>query len=274
MTVEEVLRQSGFTDDQIRSLEPRAITAFNGVISAAEQERQAAELAQRSNRDFYESQIAPALTTWDEERTRLDNERVRMEAEVAFYKTQNEAARANGFVPANAPTPRDGQGRYVANTPGSTPGSPTFDVNQVYQRAGDAVSVLTDIQWEHQRLFNQPLPISPSELVKRADAVKLDPQTYAARTFGWDQKRQELEKQAKESERATIVKEVEARKDREWSERVGSNPDMRRPMESRFGDVAKAVRAGTLPDPLALNETERRTATRQAIRTELAERQD
>jgi len=307
-TVEDVLRESGFTSDEIAALSPKAITAFGGVLSTAERERQeaaaareAAELAQRSNVDFYENKIAPSLTAWEEEKLKIDNERARTAAEAAFYRTQAEEARKAGFIPGDAPgfdaskfvppnpgvQPRDGQGRYVAGA-GSTPGSPGyFDVNKVYERAGDAVSILTDIQWEHQRLFGAPMPISPSELIRQADAVKLDPKTYASRTFNWDTRRQQMQ-QEEEKKRADKIaadaiapyelklkeadelrkKEV-AETNRTWAERVGSNPDVRMPQPSKFADISRAVKANELPDPLTLNESQRRQLTATMIRKDL-----
>lgn len=313
MTVEEVLRQSGFTEEQIKALDPKAISAFSGVLSTAEKERHeattardAAELAQRSNVDFYENKIAPSLTAWEEEKQRYENDRARAAAEAAFYRTQAEEAKKGGFIATDAPgfdvnkfvppnpgvQPRDGQGRYVANVPGSTPGSPTFfDVNRVYERAGDAVSILTDIQWEHQRLFNQPLPISPSELVKQADAVKLDPKTYAARTFNWDARRLQMRDEEEKQKASKIaaeavapweakVKEIEekgkkdlAENDRKWAERAGSNPDIRPSAPSKYSDINRGIRENTIPDPLALNETQRRQLTSQMIRKDIAESQ-
>jgi hypothetical protein len=264
MTVEEVLKQSGFTDDQIGTLDRRAITAFSGVLSQAEQERTAAEQARQANADFYDNQIAPSLVNWADEKSRLDGE-------LSYYKAQVGSLRNSGFLPPEPAQPRDGQGRYVAGAPGGTPGSPTFDVNTVYQRAGDAVGLIADIQWEHERLFGQKMPVSPTELIRQADAVKLDPRTYAARTFKWDQKRTEMEAKTKQDEVDRITKEVEQRKDREWSERIGSNPDVRRPVDSRYTDMQRATKAGTLPDPLMLSESERRQATRAAIRHDAAE---
>jgi hypothetical protein len=269
MTVEEVLKQSGFTDEQIRELEPRAITAFGGVLSQAERERQA-------NVDFYENSIVPSLTGWEEEKTRLDGERARLAAEAAFYRTQAEQARQSGFIPADAPgyVPRDGQGRYVAGAPGGTPGSPQFfDVKQVYERAGDAIGTLTDIQWEHQRLFGQPLPISPSELVRKADAVKLDPRTYAARTFNWDAKQQEIAAKQQADHDDKIRREAEQARDKVWAEKVGSNPDVRMGQDSRFGSSVRAQKQGLIPDPLSLTESQRQAATRAQIRAELSEQQ-
>jgi hypothetical protein len=272
-SVEEILRNAGIGDEQVRALDPKMITAFGGVLSQAEQAREQAELAQRSYTDFYENRIAPALVAWDEDKQRQDNQMAELRAQNAFYKTQNEQARASGFISSDAPgfVPRDGQGRYVSGMPGSTPGSPTFNVEQVYQRAGDAIGVLSDIQWEHEKLYGQPLPISPSELVKQADAVRLHPREFASRQFHWEEKRKEMEAKAKEQERNAIVKEVEQRKDREWSERVGNNPNVRLAEPSRYSDASRAVKAGTLRDPLTLNDSERRSATRAAIRADMAE---
>jgi hypothetical protein len=307
-TVEDVLRQSGFTNDQIGALDQRAITVFSEVLSTAERERQeaktaqdAAELAQRSNIDFYENRIAPSLANWEEEKSRIENEKARVAAEAAFYRTQAEEAKKTGFIPAEAPgfdasrfappvtPPRDGQGRYVANAPGGTPGSPQFfDVNKVYERAGDAVGVLTDIQWEHQKLFGHPLPISPTELVRQADLQKLDPKTYAARTFNWDQRRQQMREEEDKASRDKIVAEATApleqrlkdqaeqfkkdlaSREREIYERAGSNPDVRRPQASpQMNSVAKAVKDGVLPDPLGLNDQQRRALTSQMIRSDI-----
>lgn len=306
-TVAEVLKETGFTEEQIKALDPKALTAFDGILSTAEKERKdatsardQAELAQRSNVEFYETKIAPSLTAWEEEKGRIENDRAKASAEAAFYRTQAEEAKKSGFIPTEAPgfdpskfnsQPRDGQGRYVPNAPGSTPGSPTFDVNQVYQRAGDAVGVIADLQWEHQRLFGQPMPISPTELIRQADAVKLDPKTYASRTFNWETRRQQLaqEDEKKRSEKiasdATAPFEVklkeaeEQRKkdlaelDRKWAERTGNNPDVRLPQPSRYADHMRAVKANEMPDPLTLNDQQRRALTSTMIRKELSESQ-
>jgi hypothetical protein len=275
-TVEQILRESGFSDDQIKSIDTKAITAFSGVLSAAEQERQAAELAQRSNKEFYEQSIAPSLNAWQEEKMQIDNERARAAAEVAYYRTQNEEAKKSGFIATDAPGfSAPAQGGYRAAAPGGTPGSPTFfDVSKVYERAGDAVGIIADLQWEHQKLFNQPMPISPTELIRQADAVKLDPKTYAARTFGWDNKRQEIAQQKQQEHDSKVRSEAAAERDKFWAERTGNNPDVRPMVSSRFSDLRRAVSSKDLPDPLALSDSERRKATAAAIRADLTSKND
>ena len=42
-TVNEILKQSGLNDEQIAALDAKAITAFTGVLTTAEQERKTAQ---------------------------------------------------------------------------------------------------------------------------------------------------------------------------------------------------------------------------------------
>jgi hypothetical protein len=318
-TVEEVLRQSGFTNEQIAALDQRAVTAFSGVLteatkaqSAAEQQRaeakaaqDAAELAQRSNVDFYENRIAPSLTAWEEEKQRLENDRAKANAEAAFYRVQAEEAKKTGFIPAEAPgfdpakfaPPANGNGqvrdpnsgRYVAGVPGATPGSPTFNVNEFAAKAGDAMGIIADINWNYQTLFGKPLPVSPTELIRKADEQKLDPMTYASRIFNFDARRQELQKQEQEArdqklreeaiapyeqklkEKDEESKKALANKDREWAERTGNNPDIRRPQDNaQMSSIAKAAKTDPANfDPLLLNDQQRRSLTAQMIRKDM-----
>ena len=249
-TVHEILKQSGLSDEQIAAMDAKAITAFTGVLTTAEQERQAAqesvtkaeqerqaaqqavekaeqerqaaaaakeaaELAQRSNAQFYDTEIAPALNNWGTEKANL-------EAQAAFYRAQNEAARAAGFVPTEAPNyqpqnpaaqtqpQRDAQGRYVAGAPGSTPGSPTFTMQDVRDGLGTTLGTLTDIQWKYQRLFNEPLPISPTQLVREAEAQRLDPVAYAEKRFNFQAREQEMQRKTAEEHDAKIRAEAAA----------------------------------------------------------------
>lgn len=334
-TVNEILKASGFTDEQIAALDARAITAFNGVLTTADQAsqagktaqeeavrlaavaadskkqadiaaqqataaREAAELAQRSNVEFYETKIIPGLTGWEEDQRKLQSEKANAEALAAFYKAQNESARTAGFVPAEAPvfTPsavtvpnRDNNGRYVPSAPGATPGSPTFTVDDVRNGLGREIGTISDIQWKHQQLYGKPMPIAPTELVRQAEAMKLDPTAYAARTFNFAQREQEIAQQAKEAHESSIRAEEAAKqkadydqklkaqqdewaaKERKFAESAGNNPDVRTPPgSSKFAEVQKAVREGVRPDPLKMSDADRRAATRNAIHSEIADR--
>jgi hypothetical protein len=333
-TVQEMLKQSGLSDEQIAALDAKAIGAFSGVLTVAEQKeqaaqkahdeaarlaqaaeqakkesdqaaqqaaqaREAAEIAQRSNSQFYEETIAPALNNWGTEKANL-------EAQAAFYRAQNEAARAAGFVPAEAPgfTPqtfqpqsgqpqnvqaRDSQGRYVAGAPGSTPGSPTF-MEEIDQRLGAGLSNMGWIMQNYQRLNNgQFLPDPIDQLAKEAENARLPIRDYVARKYDFAGKEAALRQKAQEDHDAKVRAETAApyeaklaeeqalrkkaieENDRKWAEKIGSNPDVRIAVQSKFADVARAVKANERPDPLNLTLQQRRQATAQAIRTETAE---
>jgi len=335
-TVQEMLKQSGLSDEQIAALDAKAIGAFSGVLTTAEQKeqagqkaqeeavrlaqvaeqakkdsdqaaqqaaqaREAAELAQRSNSKFYEETIAPALNNWGTEKANL-------EAQAAFYRAQNESARAAGFVPAEAPgftpqtfqptngqpqnnQPRDGQGRYVAGAPGSTPGSPTF-MEEIDQRLGAGLSNLAWAMQQYQRLSGgQYLPDPVDQLAKEADNARLPFKDYVARKYDFAAKEAAIRQKAQEEHDAKVRAEAAApyeakmaeatalhkkaleENDRKWAERTGSNPDIRRGEPSRFAEVARAVKANERPDPLNLNAQQRRQATAQAIRSEIAEQE-
>ncbi|HUN85752.1 MAG TPA: hypothetical protein VMU48_15330 [Terracidiphilus sp.] len=267
-SVQEILKQTGLSDEEIAALDAKAITAFSGVLTSAAQERERAEIERRSNAEFYDQSIAPALNSWGNEKAALD-------AELAFYKTQLQSAQSSGFLPSELPgQPRDGQGRYVAGAPGATPGSPTFQggIDELRSQVGSALGTLSDIQWKYQSLYGKPMPVSPTELVRQADAQRLDPATYAARTFQFAEKEAELASQAKQAEIDQATKRAVEENNRKWAEKLGSNPDVKVLQPSRYAEVMRAQKAGERPDPLQLNEAQRRAATSQAIRREISER--
>lgn len=320
-TVAEILKQTGFTDEQIAALDPKAITAFSGVLSTAEQERATAqaaaaaaeaarqaaqkakeetELLGRSNTEFYETKIIPGLTGWEEEQKRLQSDKANAEALAAFYKAQNDGARAGGFIPADAPTftpavvtqpppVRDGQGRYVSGAPGATPGSPQF-LEEIDQRLGNGISNVGWAMQEYQRLTGQFLPDSFDKLAAEATQNKLPFRDYVARKYDFQGKQQAIQqKLAKEhddqvaaaavsekekvwaEERKKILDDAAAEK-RKLAEGLGNNPDVRQaPGSSRFTEVRKAVAEGARPDPLKMTDAQRRQSTRQVIHSEIAE---
>lgn len=335
-TVHEILRQSGFTQEQIDALDPRATTAFGAMMTTAETERatataaqakaeadfkaateamalaeknrneaiaarEQAELQGRSNTEFYETKVVPGLTGWDEEKTKLENERVRAMAEAAFYRTQNEGARTGGFIPSDAPGykapepdgSRGPDGKYVTGG-GGTPGSPTFqlDPQKLATQFSEKAAVLSNIDWRYKKLFNDTMPISPTQLIAEADQLKLSPEAYAERRFGFTAREQEInttrqrEHEAKIAADATAAanaaadermkaREAEfAAKEKQRAEQASNNPDVRMPAgSSKFADVKKAVEAGDRPNPLKMTDAQRRAATTRAIHSEIQERE-
>ncbi len=274
-TVEEILKQSGFTEEQIKGLEPRAITAFSSVLSQAEAERAA-------NARFYDESIVPSLTAWDEEKSRYDANNARKDAELAFYRTQ---AEAQGIVLSDPPghQGRDGQGRYVAGG-GGTPGSPTYvagngnggvSMNDIDQRLGTGISNASWAMMEYQRLNpGQFLPDSFDRLAQEATVARLPFRDFVERKYQFAEKRAEAEKKRQEAHDDKIRKDAEAARDRVWAEKVGSNPDIKAGQPSRWSDISRARAANLIPDPLSMNEEQRRQSTRQMIREDISKSSD
>ncbi len=137
-SVSEILKQSGFTDEQIAALDPKMTTAFGGILTSAEakeqaakdaaakadtdrqaavesakqaeaareaakQAQEAAELEKRSNVEFYETKVMPGLLGFEEEKKNLEAARINAESRATFYETQVKGLKDAGFLPADAP---------------------------------------------------------------------------------------------------------------------------------------------------------------------------
>jgi len=318
-TIQEVLLQSGFTAEEIAALDAKKLTAFGSVLSSAEQKEQAAkdavikaesdlaaakvaqdaaELAQRSNKEFYDQTIMPSLTGWEDKEKALQQEIANAKATAAFYEAQNKAAKDGGFIAADAPgfvpaavapTVRDGGGRFVAGAQGGTPGSPTFKMEEFENRLGNGLDNGFWAVQEFQRLSGgQFLPDSVSKLAEEASANKLPFKDYVARKYDFSGKQAALQAKAEADMRAKIAAEATApyeeklkaqnaewqktldEKIKEMSERGGNNPDVRRAAISEYPEIKKAVAEGTRKDPLSMSREERQVAMRRDIQTSIA----
>lgn len=277
--------------------------AAEASMLAAKTAQEATELSKRSVDEFWNNTYNPGVAAWEAERTTLAKKASDAAAEAAYYKTQREGYLSTlGIKPEDAPvfTPtatdpaRDNSGKFVAGAPGGTPGSPTFmDPTQIAGRIGDVAGALTDVQWKYQSLYGKPLPISPSELIKQADARKLSPTDYASSLFKFPEREQELAQKQREEHEAAIRAEEGAKvktdyeaklkaqqdeftaKERKFAEEHrGNNPDVHVPSgSSRLAEIQRAVKAGDRPDPLKMTDSQRRQATRQSIHAAIEERE-
>jgi hypothetical protein len=323
----EVLKQSGWSQEQIDALDAKAAAGFNTILTTASQAemtaaetlaksqaekaaaekavadakaaQDAAELNNRSVKEFWEGTYNPGIAAWDKERQELAKKAADAAAEVAFYKTQRESLKAAGIIPADAPvfTPpapdpnanngngtRDAQGRFV---PGPT-GSPVFDTNAVVSRVGDGMNKIQNIMWKYQTLYSgQPLPMSPSELIAKADQLKLDPMEYASRTFRFAEKEEEQRQAAAKAHDDQVAATAAAAKESEWkaklderekefaakeklqAERHANNPDQRVVVSSKIPELQRQVVSKEIPDPLMMNENQRRANTAKMIRDQI-----
>ena len=319
-TLGEVLKKSGWTQEQIDALDAKAVSGLNTVLttasdaeteaaaklakaeadrvaaekSAAEAKaaQEEAELKNRSVKDFWDNTYNPGIAAWEKERAELARKAADAQAETAFYKAQRESLKAAGIVTADAPVfvpPA-----AVAVDPTKTPGTPTFvDPNVVVSRVGDGMYNVMNIMHEYSTLYDgQQLPISPSELIKQADALKLSPMDYAARTFKFAEKKEErriaavkahddevaakatsASDEAHKAEIKRIQDEFNA-KEKLRAEQGGSNPDVKLPPgSSKFADLQRATKAGERKDPTRMTPQERRQVTLDNIHKAVEERQ-
>lgn len=326
-TIQEALKQSGFSEDAIAALDAKALAAFGGILTTAEQkeivakeaatkaeqDRQVAEqsriaaqkakedmeLQGRSNVEFYETKVVPGLMGYEDEKKALETARINAESAVSFYKTQIEGAKAAGFIPTDAPaftspsTPqpvRDGSGRFVANAPGATPGSPTFTMDQVDQRLGTGISNIGWAIQEYQRLTGQFLPDSFDKLTEEASQNKLPFRDYVSRKYDFSGKQQAISQRLAQEHDDKIRTEIAAAKEKESEDKIAvlraehqaelrkraelasSNPDLRPAGPAKIADVRAAVKNGEFKDPLKMTDSERRNVTRQMIHKDIDER--
>lgn len=268
ITVQEVLKQSGFTDEQIAAFDQRAVQGFTTILSTADQARaeataaqEKAELAQRATQQTLENEINPALTNWA-------NEKARLEAEAAFYRTQAEQAKAGGFMAAEAPgfkpPDRGNNGQFV---PGQT-GSPKYVTQEDLLTMGTR---MFDAQNEYFRLYGKPMPDAMAGLLQEAAERRLPFNVHVSQKYGFDKKKLEIAAVETQKNRDVIVKETEDRMRKEFAERGGANPNLVGAGPSQFTQVRKAVEAGQRKNPVTLSQDERRAQTRETIQREIAD---
>lgn len=270
-TVAEILRASGMSDTEIAAIDARVLTGVTQVLNTAQQDREAAELAQRAQREMYDTKVAPALDAWG-------NEKVSLEAERNFYKTQAEGARAAGFLPKDAPgyvaptnpdpnAARGGDGRFVANG-GVVPGSPSY---MTKQEGMSAVSNATWFVTEHMRLHNAPPPDDIETLAVEAERNHLSFRDYVAKKYNFQARKDEIVAARQKERDDKIIAETIVARDKHWAERGGNNPNVRTGTESQFTNLKAGVDSKSIKDPLSMSKGERHAQTSQLIQKEIVE---
>ena len=275
-TVADILRQSGLSEDQIKTLDTKVLTGFETVITQSQQQLENAELARRAQEQMYAEQIAPALDKWG-------NEKARLEAEAAFYRAQAEGAKVGGFIPTDAPgfvapgqQARSETGQFVAGG-NVVPGSPSMTeiTNQIRTELGAQLGgAFGDGMWamqEYQRLTSQFLPDDVAVLAREASAQRLPFKDYVERKYGFAEKRQAAAATKQKEHDDAIRAETRAAAEREFTEKYSSNPNVRLGEPSRFTTIDRAVKSGERKDPLSMTREARREVTRAAIAHDLAD---
>jgi hypothetical protein len=326
ITLAEVLLKSGWTQEQIDALDAKARTGLTDYVTgieqtAAQKEKaaselavkaeadrkaqeaavvaaktalEAAELQNRSVKDFWDNTYNPGIAAAEAEKTRLAKEAADAKAEAAFYKAQRESYLGTlNIKPEDAPVFTPPAATIPAVDPNKTPGTPTFTINQVRYELGNSLGTVANIQWEYRNLYGREMPISPTELLRQSEANKFkDPATYANSIFKFAEKREEIRQaEAKAHDDAIAAAAVAAKdeshklelkkitdefsaKERLRAEQAGSNPDTKLPPgSSKFSDLRRAQQAGERKDPTKMTPQERRQTTLDNIHKALEERQ-
>lgn len=323
-TLAEVLKNSGWSQAQIDALDAQAMKGLGDYVSGIEQTaaqkekaaqdlaikaeadrkaqeaavvaakaaQEAAELQNRSVKDFWDNTYNPGIAAAEAEKTRLAKEAADAKAEAAFYKAQRESYLGTlNIKPEDAPvfTPP------VATPPvAKTPGTPTFTIDEVRNELGTSLGTVANIQWEYRNLYGgKEMPISPTELLRQAEANKFkDPATYANQIFKFAEKREEMRQAAAKAHDDEVAAAAVAERDKKHkeetdkltaefnakerlrAEQAGSNPDTKLPPgSSKFSDLRRAQQAGERKDPTKMTPQERRQTTLDNIHKALEERQ-
>jgi hypothetical protein len=321
-TVAEVLKQSGWSQEKIDALDAQALSGLNTYVTnvyqtaeqkekeaqdlatkaeadrkaqeealvAAKAAQDAAELQKRSVDEFWKDTYNPGVAAWEKERQLLAKKASDAAAEAAFYKAQREQLKDTGLILEDAPTFTPPAAPVVEQS--KTPGTPTFSEDEFLKRVDRGVYSIQDIGWKYQQLYGSPIPISPSELVAKADAIKLSPMEYAARTFKFaekDEERRQAVSKAHDDEiaaKSAAAKEAEwkakldaqtsefAAKERKMAEQISTHPDIHLPPGSaKFAEVRRATSAGERPDPTRMKPEDRIKLTQANVHKRIEERQ-
>ena len=272
-SVAEILRASGMSDEEIGKLDAKVTAGLTSVLTTAEQEREKAELAQRAVRETYDREINPALVQWA-------NDKASMDTRLAAYESALKAAKEGGFqVPEILATPVVTPGSPIRNPDGTfrPSGAPapvqTLDTNKLRDELGGAFAFLADTSWKYRNLFGTELPDPPTQLIREATAQRMSPADYAAKKYDFAGKERAKRESEQKAHDDAIRKETKEASDKEWSEKIGNNPNVRQAQVSAFSEVRQAVKEGKRADPLKMTPQERAKATRDNIRRDIAEQE-
>lgn len=266
-TVQEVLKESGWTDEEVKALDASKMSGLTKVVSTAQQALEAAELEKRSTLQKWDEEINPALNKWAIDSTNLTAER-------DYYKTIADKAKEGGFIPADVPftppTARAADGKFVAGA-NAVPGSPDFV--KLRDDLGAAFAFAADTSHRYRTLYGTEMPDSPTMIIREATQQRMSPAEYAAKKYDFAgkeaQRKADDQKKHDDSIREAAVAEVT----KKFAEQGGSNPSIRQAEASKFSTLDKAVKEKSRPDPLLMNREQRHASTRQQFLKEANERE-
>lgn len=258
-SVREILQQSGIDEYTINSLDERVTGALGNVLAKAEQDKMSVD-------QFWTNTYNPGVSQWEAEKSDLARRIAASEARNAALERERQVLAEQGLVTESPVTPRNDRGQYV------TPGTPTFsgDANDIVSRASMGLAQIADVDYRHRALFNAPMPITPSQLIKEADARGVDPLSYAEQRFGFSKKETEIAAQ-REKEKEQAIRDDERRKmTSQYTDSGGSFNPMT--ASTSMSAIRRATQAGERKDPLKLDAAGRRKQALESIHRAVEER--
>lgn len=269
MTLAEMLKKEGFTEDQIKAItgDPKVASTFEGMVAQAERDKAEgtrlkteAEEKERKVNDWWKTEATGEINKWS-------SEVASAKARAAFLETQVAEAKKMGFIAD--PTPgTTATSTTAATTTTHVSGSPEYVTKDEFgkQASGVVTSfyITQDISNEYLSLFGKPL-LGLNDLVKEAQANRMGLREHVEKKFNFQGKRDEISAAAKKAEEDAIRKDEREKATREFSEKHGSNPDMRQPVVSQFAKFSKNEQGGR--DKQAWAKPDKRTALMDSLRS-------
>lgn len=256
-TYAEFLKENGATDDEIKILDvPSARKAYDAQVKLAADAASAAAKAKAdadAYQKWYEEQGLPYATRMEQER---DVARAEAAAEKARLKTLQDAGLIK--VAAEDDAAKAAAAAAAANG-GKLPADfdpkkyvPVEQFQELAVRAADSISLMADLQQEHQALGLPP--VSWRALKSEAAAARQDVETFWRTKFNVDAKR--AEKAA--ADRAAYEKKIADDAVAKFRvENPASNPLLGIAVPSRTPFTAKPPSASDAAMPWNKSDTER-----------------
>ena len=253
MTIQERLKASGITDEEIKTLEtagllPKLSPVIEGAYTAKDEADRLAAEAKTQKEEFenyFNNEVVPEVN-------KVYSDAIAANARAAALEQQNVKLKEYGFLkpetgipPAITPTPPPGNnGPTVIPNANPVPGSPQFVTpdqleKMVDARASgvvDAFFTAGDLQADHFELFGTPLK-GLKELADEARRARITPRQMWEKKFNVQAKRDEIAKKIQEDHDNKIRQETEVR----------VKSEMANPM-TRLGIPSIAARYNAKPD--------------------------
>jgi hypothetical protein len=286
MTVEEMLRQKGYTDERIKALDQALVQDFQAVLQEAETARQAAEAHNAESKEIerrynhmYANEIVPKLNEWGTDKVNLEARVEEAERRAEFYRKQNEGARTAGFLPTDAPgykpptePARGSDGRYVAGG-NPVPGSPGQQDPREFM-----IHLASEMDWArnaYEQRYGPGMPEGYSfrDELTNAGRKAMPFRDYFSEKYKFADKDKEIALKKQKDHDDGVIKEARQKWEKELAERGGSNPNLRPAAASHHATVRKGIEAGKWKDPVKLTPEQRHRQTTE-MRNEMIASQD